>query len=80
MGSRLCQTGAPGTLAPYISAPGTHTSTARLQTGHHLLPRTEMIRYWLLSEEDRKHIERTVYLRIEESLTGDQKKTLWMAY
>ena len=42
-----------------MSAPQelTQAQRDRLQTGHHLLSRPEMVRYWLLSEEDRKHIE-----------------------
>jgi TnpA family transposase len=41
-----------------MSAPQelTQAQRDRLQTAHHLLPRREMVRYWSLSEEDRKHI------------------------
>jgi len=42
-----------------MSAPQelTQVQRDRLHTGHHLLSRPEMVRYWLLSQEDRKHIE-----------------------
>jgi len=42
-----------------MSAPQelTQAQRDRLQTGHHLLSRPEMVRYWLLSEQDRKYIE-----------------------
>jgi len=47
-----------GTLAD-MSAPQqlTQAQRDRLQTAHHLLRRREMVRHWLLSEEDRNRIE-----------------------